>query len=1194
MIPGFDDLKKIYESDNSIIYEAIQENDNKKVIIKVLQDEYPSPEKIVQFDNEYEFTKDINSKYVRKAFKKAKIDGHYTLFLEYVDAKTVREVFGRDNSQVAIPSLFDFLQIAVLIAEAIGVVHKHNIIHKDINGNNILINSDFTEARIIDFGISSRIDVKNWYLQSPDKLEGTLAYISPEQTGRMNRSIDYRTDLYSLGVTFYEMLTRKLPFESEDSMELVHSHIALPPHPLTEKNPNIPQTLSDIILKLLEKNAEDRYQSAFGLKSDLERLLIRDFWVSDNKTKSPKFNVKNFKPFPVAQNDFSGRLQIPEKLYGREGEIAELFVAYMDACNGESQLLMVTGYSGSGKSALVHEIYKVLKLTTSVKSYFISGKFDQFQKNVPYFALLEAFKDFVNLLLTEDVKTLERWRNKIQKAVGSNGKILTDIIPNLEFVIGKQPGVLELGAVEEQNRFVYVFRSFIEVVCSEEHPLIIFIDDLQWADLASISLLKIIMTDSNIKYLLFLGAYRNNEVSPTHPLLVTLGDIQKGKEFNTIVLNNLSIEDIENLLMDSLSSEKMYIQTLAKLIHSKTNGNAFFVNEFLKSLYTEGILQFSYPTSESKGMWVWNIGEIQKLGITDNVVELMSSKIQKLPKETQDVLKLASCIGNRFTLSNLAVIFKNSEKKTSQTLSPALKEGLVTPVGDGYKYIEVENKSIKAEYKFAHDRIQQATYNLIEETYRNQVHLEIGRLLLKNIPKENREEHIFDIVNQWNTGIDFIESESEKTELAELNIQAATKAKASAAYKPALEYFQIGVRLLPQASWGSQYNYVLSVYENTAEVAFLSGDMEYMEYIIEIVLQNTTTVLDRIGVYETKIQAHIQTDSLKAIEIGITVIKELGMNIPLKPTQVQIAFDLVKIILILFGKKIDKLIDLPQMSDKRKLAVMRILSVISAPAYLVMPDLLPIIIFKQVNLSIKYGNAPQSPFAYAGFGIVACCIIGDINRGYEFGKLAIRLLDKVSAYQIKARTMFVYNELVRHWKEHYRESLPSFLETYRLGLETGDLEYAAYSAWIYTECQSFLGEELSNLESKVALYADAINQIHQEKTLLEIKILWQYILNLLGRSENPILLIGKAFDEKALTQKLLDQKESNLLGNLYFYKMQLAYMFGDYELSIQCAKDCENYLEGQLGAPNYSLFYFYDSLCHSAVYPFVQMETNVC
>ena len=1166
-LAGYEITSQIHESNNSLVYRGLRKQDNQPIILKFLKLDYPLPASLVRYKQEYEITRNLNLESVPKTYSLERYQNSLVIIFEDCGGESLK--LGLASQKL---TLEEFLLTAIKITRALGQIHQHNIIHKDINPSNIIINSTTGLVQIIDFGISTVLSRENPTLKNPNVLEGTLSYISPEQTGRMNRAIDYRTDFYSLGVTFYELLTGEVPWDYDDAMELVHCHIAkqaVPPH---EINPEIkiPKAVSDLVMKLLEKTAEKRYQSAWGIIADLEEC---------REQLQAKGTIADF---AIAQKDITDKFQIPQKLYGREREIETLLAAFQRVSNGTTEIMLVSGYSGIGKSALVQEVYKPI---TKASGYFIAGKFDQFQRNVPYAAVVKAFGSLVKQLLTESETQLTTWKEKLLAAFGENGQIIIDVIPEVELIVGKQPPVQELGATEAQNRFNLVFQKFIRVFCSVEHPLVIFLDDLQWADSATLKLLQVMMADEETKYLFLMGAYRDNEVSPTHPLIMTLEALQnQGATINHITLTPLDIEHITNLIGDTVRRDRGSVILLAELVVGKTQGNPFFVNQFLRTLYEENLLNFN---SEQRN-WDWNISQIEAVGITDNVVELMVGKLRKMPDSTQQALRLAACVGNSFDLNTLSIVNEKSTAETFTELVPAIQDGLILATSElGTTEEEIlQSHLIITTYKFLHDRVQQAAYALIDESYKKTVHLQIGRLLWQNTSSEMRSEEIFAIVDHLNLGIELVRDESERTEIAKLNLIAGQKAKAATAHESALKYLQAGLGLLVDDSWTYQYKLTLALHEEAAETAFLSGDFEVMLRFVERVQNCAKTLLDTVKVYEVQIQAYMgQNRLLEAVNTALQVLKRFGVEFPSQPNPSDIGQALTETATILNHLRIEDLVDLPQMTDPYKLAAMRLISSIFAATYMAAPELLPLTVCKQVNLSVQYGNASVSPFAYANYGFLLCGVLGDIDLGYQLGQLALSLVSKLNAQEIKAKTLFIVNIFIRHWKEHLRETLEPFVSVYSSGLETGDLEYGVYGLVLYSWFAYFSGKELTVLEREIAINRDAIHKIKQETSLQYIETYWQATLNLLGKSENPCVLKGEACDEQIRLP--LHEQANDRLGISYIYwnKLLLSYWFENYSEAIENTAIAEKYLDVVVGLPLVPLFHFYDSLVGLAVYP---------
>ncbi|HEY9848750.1 MAG TPA: AAA family ATPase [Leptolyngbyaceae cyanobacterium] len=1179
-IAGYQTVSQIYESGNSVVYRAIRSADGQIAIVKLLKSDYPNPTELTHYKQEYQIIRRLNLAGVVKAYSLESYQHSLALILEDFGGQSLKIL-----SQQQKFTLKEFLNLAIQITDILGNIHAANIIHKDINPANIVFNPITGQLKIIDFGIATQLTKENPSLKHPNILEGTLAYISPEQTGRMNRSLDYRTDFYSLGVTFYELLTNTLPFPTIDAMELIHCHIAKQPISPVQINPEIPLSVSKIIIKLLEKNPEDRYQSAWGIKADLEKCL----------TQLEEFG--NISEFILAKQDITDKFQIPQKLYGREKEV-EILLAAFERVAGEIQnskfkiqkgndenvqskieMMLVAGYSGVGKSALVQEIYKPI---TEKRGYFIAGKFDQFQRNIPYSAIVSALRGLVGQLLTESEAELAVWREKLLAAFGTNGQVIIDVIPEVELIVGSQPSVSELAPTEAQNRFNLVFQKFIRAFCDKEHPLVIFLDDLQWADSASLKLIELMMTDTDSEYLLLIGAYRDNEVNPTHLLMMMLEKLRKqGAIVNQITLQHLKLEHISQLIADTLYSESSKVVSLAELVFDKTGGNPFFVNEFLKVLYAENLLNFDINSL----IWQWDIEQIKSKEITDNVVELMIGKLKKLPDRTQQVLMKAACVGGNFDLDTLAIICEESTYAVFDDLQAAIKSGLILTTS------ELNEELLISHYKFLHDRIQQAAYCLIPEQDKQAIHFKIGQLLLNSVPPNKQEDNIFDIINQLNFGISLITEESQRNELAFLNLIAGKKAKAAAAYQAALNYLQIGISLLAGNSWLTQYEITLNLYESAVETAFLSCDFEETDRLAQVVHQQGKILLDKLKVFEYQILARmVQTKIKEAVQMGLEIVSQLGVKFPSQINQFDIDSKLLETKSKLTSKRIEDLVNLPEMTDKEKLAAVHILATIYSPCFQAAPQLLPLIICELVNLSIEYGNAPLSTFGYALYGLVLCGVVQDLDTGYQFGKLALNLLSKFKAENLKAKVFEIFEVHIRHWKEPLKLTLQPLQVGYHSGLENGDLEFAGYCTMLLCHHLYFVGNELTESEREIANYGKAIAQLKQKTNLSHIEIYRQAILNLLGHSVNTCYLQGEAYNGEELLAKHIQVNDRSGTHYIYLHKLILCYLFEDYRQAVENANLAEQYLDGITAMVAVTVFHFYDSLARLALYPDVSPD----
>ncbi|MGD1700028.1 trifunctional serine/threonine-protein kinase/ATP-binding protein/sensor histidine kinase [Dapis sp. BLCC M229] len=1137
----------IHQSERTLVYRGINIESGQPIIIKLMAQEYPSFNELVQFRNQYAIAKNLDILGIIKPYSLLRYKNGYALIMEDIGAISLAEY----QRQFSV-SIEQFWEIALSITEILHHLHQNQIIHKDIKPANILIHPETKQVKLIDFSISSLLPKERTSLQTPNVLEGTLAYISPEQTGRMNRGIDYRSDFYSLGVTFYELLTGKRPFESEEPLELVHAHMAKTPPAIPESQ--VPTALANIVMKLMAKNAEERYQSALGLKYDLEKCRVE--YLKTGKIEH----------FTLGKRDLCDRFLLPEKLYGREKEVKTLLDGFERVAARQTEMLLVAGFSGIGKTAVVNEVHKPI---TRQKGYFIKGKFDQFNRNIPFSAFVQAFRDLMGQLLGESDAELQEWKGKILEAVGENGQVLIDVIPELERIIGAQPPVPQLEGSAAQNRFNLLFEKFIAVFTSKEHPLTLFLDDLQWVDSASLNLLKVLMGDTRRGYLLLLGAYRDNEVFPAHPLMLTLGELKKQQtKISTITLTPLSVGHINQLVAETLSCSVELATPLTDLVYHKTKGNPFFTTQFLKGLYEDDLITFN----QNLGYWECDLVKVRDAALTDDVVEFMAGRLHKLPEETQEVLKLAACIGNQFDLETLAIICETPLEEVAADLWNALREGLILPQSEAYKFFQewkkkdalVDKIEITVGYRFLHDRVQQAAYSLIPSVRKRKTHLKIGKILLKSCSEAKQSENIFMIVNQLNIAIDAFVSTPEKLQLAGLNLIAGKKAKTATAYASASEYLSQSLSLLPGDCWTSQYNLTLDCYINAIESEYPNANFERASALAEIVLNNARNLLDRVRIYEIKIQMHVaRLEMMAAVNLGLKVLNMLEVElVEIPPGQLEV----------------EALIDLPEMQDSHHLATIRILMSLISSAYFADPPLMPKIIFTTIALSLKYGNSFHSGYGYVLYGLLLCGPLQDIELGYRYGKLALKLLERFVAKEIEPRILLVFNGNIRHWKEHTKTTLNPLQDAIQIGLEVGDIEYVGYASTNCSDQTFAIGEPLDALHQKREAYLNLAINLQQEYTIQHHSMGLQVVKNLLGQNDCPYLLTGLVFDEAKMLPIFLESRNAALLFNLYLAKGRLCYLFYQFNEALSHLERAAQYMEAVVGMVTVGEQNFYHSL----------------
>ncbi len=1048
-------LTTLYESERTLVQRAIEKKTDKPVVLKILQKDYPTPEELAHYHQEYEITQRIHSSYAIQAYQLIHHQNSLAIVLEDFEADSLQHFL--DNHQ---NSLVDLLKIALQIAKGLIDIHLAQIIHKDINISNVIINSKSKQVKIIDFGIAEILPTDSSQLRKPTQLEGTLAYISPEQTGRMNRILDHRADFYALGVTLYELFTGQLPFTTQDNSELVHCHLAKQPMS-PEKLPlpyTMPPMLSKLVTKLMAKTAEERYQTARGLYADLEKIcqqLIDNHWQN----------------FILAQMDTPDKLVIPEKLYGREQVIETLVIDFenMQQMNTPA-LLLVAGYAGIGKSALIQAVRQQM-----AHSYFIRGKFEQLQRTEPYSAMSRAFQDLVQQLLTESKSSLAHWQEKLLKALGNKGQVLIDIIPKLELILGKQPPVPALLPTESMNRFQEVWLAALRVFCQTEQPLILFLDDLQWADMATLRLIQTIMTDTTLNHFLLIGAYRDNEVDEAHPLTISLGVLRtQNVPMRNITLTPLALNDVIQLLRDTLDpntvepNEEQFIHKLmmlAELVMEKTKGNPFFVKQLLHHLCKDGLLIFSPTTMH----WQWDLQQIHQKNISDNVVDLILNRLMVQPQTMQDVLSLAACLGNQFNLSALAIIYEHSIEQTYQYLQPAIKDSFITLLSA--QTTDLSN----TKFKFLHDRIQQAAYAMIDAEQKKALHLKIAQRLLTKLTSEEQEDKLFEIVDHLNIGRTLIVDPAQQMQWMQLNLNAAQKAKQSLAYYAALQYLHTLCEFPHQSEeqlWQTHYKLMYQLHIERAELAYLNGHLAESQQVITATVAHANTTLEKAeALHMLIVQYTLQANYTAAINTGRQALALIDIQLPEDSQNLEAARDeeIATIIAVLKQRSIASLFDLPIMSNVEKQMAVKLLITMGPPCYRAHQRLWAVIVSKVINLCLHYGNVPQIGYAYTAFG----GLMGYVDNRYDmtkaFGEVATRIMQHKFGTDVSAQSVYhlMIGSSVQAWSQHLSVASQDYQQAYHVGLESGNLQYSAYAFGHNMYCRFYQGIPLSTLTEEI-------------------------------------------------------------------------------------------------------------------------------
>jgi PAS domain S-box-containing protein len=1119
------------------------------VLVLMLRSEHPRPESVRMLEHERSLRAELDPVWAVPPIEVTQREGRTVLVLEDPGGEPLDQLVGTPME------MGQFLRAAIGLSAAVRQLHGRGLIHKDLKPANVMIEPSTGQVWLTGFGIASRLPRERQSAEPPEFIAGTLAYMAPEQTGRMNRSIDSRSDLYALGVTLYEMLTGTLPFTASDPMEWVHCHIAKQPPPPAERRKDVPRSVSGIITKLLAKTAEERYQTADGLERDLRRCLAD--WERERRIGE----------FLLGEHDTPDRVLIPEKLYGRQREVETLLASFDRVVkSGTPELVLVSGYSGIGKSSVVNELQKAL---VPLRGLFASGKFDQYKRDIPYSTLAQAFQSLIRSLLTKSEAELNRWREALREALEPNGLLIVDLVPELKLIIGEQPPVPDLEPQDAQRRFQLVFRRFISVFTRPEHPLALFLDDLQWLDAATLDLLEELLTRSDLQHLMLIGAYRDNEVDAVHPLVRKLEAVKNaGTTIEEITLAPLDSEHLAHMIADALRCEAERAAPLAQLVHEKSGGNPFFALQFMSALAEEGLLTFDHDAAR----WSWDLNRIHAKGYTDNVVDLMVSKLTRLPVETQIALQHLACLGNVAEIKVLSIVHRTSEQKIHSDLWEAVRLELIV--------------RLEGVYRFVHDRVQEAAYSLVAAEQRAAAHLRIGRLLAAHTPPEKREEAIFEIVNQLNRGAELITARDEREQLAELNLAAGKRAKASTAYASALTYLVVGAALLEEDSWERRHELTFALELNRAECEFLTGALAEAEQRLAALSTRAATTVERATV--TCLRADLYTtldQSNRAVAVGLDYLRHLGIDWSPHPTEEEARLEYERIWSQLGDHTIEELVDLPLMSDPASLATLDVLTKLGPAAFFTDFNLHALVTCRAINLSLERGYSDGSCPHFEWLGAVAGTYFGDYQAGFRFGQLGYDLVEKRGLKRFEARTYNNFAVQVLPWTRHIKAVRDLLRRAFETANKIGDLTFAAYSC--------------ANLNSNLLAASDPLVEVQREVEhglAFVQKARFGFVADLISPQLGLVRTLrgltakfgsfdDKQFDELGLERRLAGNP--NLAPAEYGYcvcKLQARFMAGDYASAIAASSRAQKRLGAWQSTIETANHYFYGALSRAALY----------
>jgi PAS domain S-box-containing protein len=1130
--------------------------DGLKSILLVSPTDEPIPRRSLDcLDNEYSLKGQLDPSWAAYPSFLTRRDDRPALVLEYPGGQLLSRMLGKPLE------ITQFLEIASLLTNALRRTHEAGLIHKDIKPENILLDVAHGGVWLTGFGFASRLPRERQLPEPVETIAGTLAYMAPEQTGRMNRPVDSRSDLYSLGVTFYEMLVGEVPFRAVDPLEWVHCHVARQPISPKRRISTIPEQVASIVMKLLSKAAEERYQTAAGVESDLRRCLYE--WKQ----------LGRIDPFSLGAYDQSARLLIPKKLYGRSAE-TECLLASFDRVvrDGHTEIVLVAGYSGIGKSSIVNELHKVL---VPARAVFASGKFDQYQRDIPYVTLAQAFQSLVRPLLGKSAAELGMWRDALRRAVEPNGQLVVNLVPELKLIIGEQPAVPDLPPQDAQSRFQLVFRRLLSCFARPEHPLVLFFDDLQWSDAATLDVIEDVLTQVDVRHLMVIGAYRDNEVNLTHPLMRKLQAFRDTKAvIHEIVIEPLKRADLEQLIADTVHCEREQAVALAELLDEKTGGNPFFVIQFLTNLVEEELLVFD----QSNASWTWDLTRIRARGFTDNIVNLMVGKLARLPVSIQEAMKHFACVGNRASTETLSIVLGIPGEKIADAFEDSIRMGLVVRSQSGFEFL--------------HDRVQEAAYALVPSNDRGVTHLRIGRLLAELTPANKLEGSIFDIVSQLNRGSHLIESTDEKDRLAELNLIAGKRAQAAAAFASALTYFTAGEAILVEDRFARRFALAFELALRRGETEFLTGDTESAEARLASLARRAEDPGDRAAVTHLQVTLYTALNRAgSAIEVGLNYLSQAGISWPAHPADHLVTEEFEHLWSLLGERSIEDLVGLPVMHDRTSRAMIDVLMALVPPSSYLDDKLLSLIIGRMVRLSLEKGICDGSCYAFVCIGLALGWHFGDYHSGYRFGKIGLDLIDAtgdehpVVREYIRGRTYFTFATRIMPWAKHLSSAVPVLRRAFEVCSKIGDLTFASYACNNLPILLLASGAALNEIQKEAIFGLEFCDgaRIGLSKDILHIQL--AFIRMLRGNAD----LFG-SFDDSELNdgwnKDRFHRDPAFAIAACYYwtYRLQALVLANRYSDAIEAMSSAERFLWANSLAFPLADFHFYGALLRAALH----------
>lgn len=1164
-LAGYEDKIPLLSGESYLVYRAVRSHDQMPVLIKTPTNEFPSQHIITRLRNEFAIASELEGHGAATVLNIQRCGETLALIMEDRGYIYLDNVIGNPEF-----NLKSRIILAIKAIQALGEVHKNKILHSDIRPRSFLISYDFENVVMCNFQFATKIPI-SLSGTFPDFLpQELLNYISPEQSGRINKNMDFRSDYYSFGAMLYKLFTGKVPFIAEDKLELIHCHIAKEPTPPNRLNPEIPSCLSDIILKLLAKNAGDRYQSHSGIQSDLTECLKI---VEGNLTDAN---------FVIGQNDISDTFTLPDRLYGRKNQKKILMQALDRATLGGKEIVLISGEPGSGKTSLIKGMGKAV---VKSRGEFVSGKFEPERHNTPYSALIECLRELIRKTLTKPEPVVQAWRRRIDNVLGESAAIITDVLPELELIVGKQQIPPELPPTEARNRFNLAFKNFVRLFPNLDQPLVIFLDNLQWADKATIAFIIELGRDSNTRYLLIIGSFRQSPDETLKESEHILTELKNSESrVTSIHLENLDFKHVHGLISKTLRSPRKETHEISKLVFERTKGNPLLVREYLNNLYRSKLITFDYE----KTCWAWNINQIRETFFSGDIVKLMVSKIMKLEPEAQEFIKALSCFGSKFNLKTIVLANNIKRDCVIAYLSKAIDEGLIIP----FSSISLESLTNSTEidaqvqFGFAHDRIQLAAYTMLGDEEKSKIHLRIGRAMLTAATVPLEDLQLFEIISQYSSTSCKLTDPAECNKVAKLFIEAGGRSKRGTAFDVAAKYFSSAAAILPEDSWKNSYNLSFALHLEWSESEYMRGNFKQADKLFKILLQNAADRRDLAKVYTTKILLYTGNSKHEiAVDLSIKSLALFGLHLKKKAGDFSIYRELLLIKYKTIHKNIDDIFHMPPMSDEDTLIVMSLLLNLTAPAYMINKRLFTLAILKMLNLSLDYGNAISSPFSYMFYAMILAAKNNDFKQSKKFYDLSMLLFEKRRKNEIESKLKMLSGGVLDHWQHHLSKSIETLEEAFRSGLIYGDANYARYSGSLSVFYRFLCGQPLQDVRAASEKHLDYCKRTNNKLTAGTLKLVDQMILSLEGKTS-----ISGSLDNADFRLSEFNNSAKSLSNNVVSQLCQLSHMiilsiFGKHREALRIGEEIEGRIEkdlfGMYTGPVYLCFFALDmSACY--------------